>query len=241
MRGKLALLLLGLFLWSAPAFAQNYTATQGAGTTFGAKNISSVLYPQILFCDPATPANCVGVNSSGQITVLQPTPNTSANTNPTSTLTLTSSTTAYLPNQLVANNATAGSITVPSFVIANSGGSAAVNALVVTINDATSTGWCGQSIQIDLWRAAPTFSTGDRTTYNTALATGAANYIGSFSGSFAPCIGDGTYARLTPIQGGPPMPKLSSGTNVYWTEIALTGGGTTGASKVQTVTAELQN
>lgn len=63
------LLLLGL-LAITPAAAQNYTATQGSGTTFGAKLVSTVLYPQLVFCDPATPAQCVGVNSSGQMTVL---------------------------------------------------------------------------------------------------------------------------------------------------------------------------
>lgn len=52
-----------------PATAQNYQATQGSGTTFGAKSVSSVLYPQIVFCDPATPSQCVGVNSSGQMTI----------------------------------------------------------------------------------------------------------------------------------------------------------------------------
>jgi hypothetical protein len=54
----------------SPAVAQNYTATQGAGTTFGSKLVTAVNYPQIVFCDPTTPANCVGVNASGQITVL---------------------------------------------------------------------------------------------------------------------------------------------------------------------------
>jgi hypothetical protein len=64
------LLALALLAFASPALAQNYQATQGSGTTFGAKSVSSVLYPQIVFCDPTTPANCVGVNGSGQMTVL---------------------------------------------------------------------------------------------------------------------------------------------------------------------------
>jgi hypothetical protein len=65
---KILVLFLGL-LFANPAIAQNYTATQGTGTTFGAKSVSSVLYPQIVFCDPTTPSQCVAVNSSGQMTI----------------------------------------------------------------------------------------------------------------------------------------------------------------------------
>lgn len=43
-------------------------------------------------------------------------------TNPTSALTLTATTTAYTAGQLIANNATAGSITIPSFAIPNAAG-----------------------------------------------------------------------------------------------------------------------
>ncbi len=62
-----ALAFLGL---AGPAFAQNYNATPGSGLVFGSKLVTSVNYPQFVFCDPATPANCVGVNASGQMTVL---------------------------------------------------------------------------------------------------------------------------------------------------------------------------
>lgn len=68
MRKLLALALaLGL---ATPALAQNYQATQGSGTTFGSKLVTAVNYPQQMMCDPTTPANCVAVNASGQITVL---------------------------------------------------------------------------------------------------------------------------------------------------------------------------
>jgi hypothetical protein len=73
------LLALALTLGVSPVVAQNYQATQGAGTTFGSKLVTSVNYPQIVFCDPATPANCVAVNASGQITVI---PGNTANTTP---------------------------------------------------------------------------------------------------------------------------------------------------------------
>lgn len=58
-------------LFSFPALAQNYQATQGAGTTFGTKLVGGVNYPQFNMCDPTTPANCVAVDASGRVTVLQ--------------------------------------------------------------------------------------------------------------------------------------------------------------------------
>lgn len=69
MKKILAFLLLIFF--AGQAQAQNYAATQGSGLTFGTKLVSAVNYPQIVFCDPTTPSQCVGVNSSGQMTVLQ--------------------------------------------------------------------------------------------------------------------------------------------------------------------------
>lgn len=64
-------LIAALLIFSSPALAQNYQATQGAGTTFGTKLVGGVNYPQQTMCDPTTPANCVAVDASGRITVLQ--------------------------------------------------------------------------------------------------------------------------------------------------------------------------
>ena len=68
LRKHLIVLALALGIVS-PALAQNYQATQGAGTTFGTKLVGGVNYPQYVFCDPATPAQCVAVNASGQMTI----------------------------------------------------------------------------------------------------------------------------------------------------------------------------
>lgn len=66
-------ILLSLFLvaFASNALAQNYSATAGAGLTFGANLVGGVLYPQQNMCDPTTPARCVVVDASGRITVLQ--------------------------------------------------------------------------------------------------------------------------------------------------------------------------
>jgi len=67
MRKILAIIAL---LLATPAAAQNYQATQGAGTTFGSKLVTAVNYPQFVLCDPTTPSQCVGVNASGQMTIV---------------------------------------------------------------------------------------------------------------------------------------------------------------------------
>jgi hypothetical protein len=64
------LIALFILLFPASAFAQNYSATAGSGLTFGSKFVSSVNYPQFVFCDPTTPSQCVAVNSSGQLVVI---------------------------------------------------------------------------------------------------------------------------------------------------------------------------
>lgn len=169
----------------------------------------------------------------------QATPNTASVTNPTSTLTLSVTTTAYGIAALIANSATAGSVVVPSFAIANSAGGVRLVALKLTSNDSTSTAWGAQTIQIDLWSTAPTFTNGDRGAY--AVATGTAGYLGSFTGVMSPVAGDGVYAVFAPTAGNELLIKLASGTSVFWTMQALTGSGVTGASKVFTLTADIAN
>jgi hypothetical protein len=160
--------------------------------------------------------------------------------NPTSTLTLTSATTAYTAGQLIANNSTAGSVVVPSFAYSNIIGSAAIiPRLRLSTNDTTSTAWGGQTIQVDLWSAAPTFSNGDRGTWSPA--TGAASHLGSFSCTMSAEYGDGAYAECAPAVGNFALPKLPGAALVYWTLDAISGSGATGASKVFTLTAEVLN
>ena len=58
-------------------------------------------------------------------------------TNPTSSLTLPSTQTAYAAGSLIASSATAGSVVVPSFTIANSAGGALIPRIRLSTNDAT--------------------------------------------------------------------------------------------------------
>lgn len=163
----------------------------------------------------------------------------SAITNPTSTLTMTSATTAYTAGQLIASNATAGSVVVPSFAIANSAGGAILPRLRLSVNDATGTAWGAAGIQVDLWSAAPTWANGDRAAWSPA--TGAATHLGAYTCTMSAEFGDGAFTECSPTVGNAAMPKLASGTSVFWSLKATTGSGVTGASKVWTLTAEELN
>ena len=160
-------------------------------------------------------------------------------TNPTSTLTLAGSTSAYAAGQLIANNATAASVATPSFAIANSGGGALIPRLRLATNDTTSTAWGGVSIQVDLWSAAPTWANGDRGTWSPATGTG--SHLGSYSCTMSAEYGDGAYAECSPNVGSASLPKLSSGQAIYWSLQAVSASGVTGASKTFTLTAEVLN
>jgi hypothetical protein len=160
-------------------------------------------------------------------------------TNPTSTLTLPATTTAYTAGQLIANSATAGSVVVPSFAVANSAGGVYIPRLRLTTNDSTSTAWGAQTITVDLWSAAPTFTNGDRGTWSPA--TGTANHVAQYSCVMSAEYGDGAFSECAVTPGNLATFKLASGTAVFWTLNAKTGSGVTGASKVFTLTAELSN
>lgn len=176
----------------------------------------------------ATGSNVIGAVAASPVT-----------TNPTSTLTLPATTTAYASGQLMANSATAGSVVVPSFSIANSAGGAFIPILRLSTNDSTSTAWGGVKVQVDLWTAAPTFNNGDRGTWSPA--TGTASHLRSYTCTFSAEYGDGAYAECAPAVGSFALPKLASGALIYWTLETAAASGVTGASKVFTLTAEVSN
>ena len=165
--------------------------------------------------------------------------NSAAITNPTSTLTLPAATTARAAGTLVASSATAGSIVVPSFAIPNSAGGFYEPRIRLATNDATSTGWPGVQVQVDEWSAAPTFTTGDNTTW--AVATGSQTHLATYSCAFSAVNGDGEYAECAIAQGTTPAIKLASGTSVFWTVQTVSATGVVGASGVITLWAELSN
>jgi hypothetical protein len=210
---------LALFAASAPAAATCLSALSVLDSGATARSLA-------ISTDPAT-GNCLYNFGSGF-----------AITNPTSTLTLPATTTAYAGGNLIASSATAGSVVVPSLSIANTAGGFYGPRLRLSINDSTSTAWGGMIVQVDLWTAAPTMTNGDRGAY--LVATGSANYLASYSCTLIQA-GDGAYGACAPTIGTTPAIRLAGGTSVFWTAEAVTGSGVTGASKVFTLTAEFSN
>ena len=156
--------------------------------------------------------------------------------NPASTLTLTSATTAYSASQFVANSATAGSVVVPTFPVSQQFQSAAIVGGRVSINDPTSVGWIGATVNIDLWSSAPTFTNGDRAAW--AVATGAAAHLGTLNCGAFNAAGDGVYAECSVAVANFRLPRLPSGSIVYWTVETTSATSTTAASKTLTFTPE---
>lgn len=94
------------------------------------------------------------------------------------TFTRPSNTTAYAAGDLVANNATAGSVVLPAFTIPE-GGSVLLRRFKLWKSTLTLT---NATFRIHFWEDAPTFTVGDNGVLNNAGAlavNGVANYLGS--------------------------------------------------------------
>lgn len=148
-----------------------------------------------------------------------------------SSFTLPATTTAYTAGQLMANSATGASVVVPSFNVNAIAGSADVvlHRGELWIGDTTAASWNGQKITIDLWSAAPTFTNGDRSTFSPT--TGTANHLAAFTCTMSSIFGDGVWGECTINNGSALIISGTGPTQIFWTATALTGSGTTGASK----------
>jgi hypothetical protein len=144
------------------------------------------------------------------------------------TLTLT-----YEPGEIIANSTTAGSVASNPFVIATSGGAAVAPYCVLQ----TSALWGGTLVQVNFWKAQPTYTNGDLQPY--AVATGSANYIGTMSGTFT-AFGDGSSTAMYPSPQVALLLKPSSAANIYWDVQAVTTGIPVSAQTL-TITCGLMN
>jgi hypothetical protein len=233
-----------------PVGVNGASSNASSGVATSSTNVSTVAYNYAFNGSTWDAAKSKAASTQAAFTdtaiVADPRPNSAATisgtaTNPsTVAYTLTATTTAYTANQLIANNGIAGSVTNPSFSIANSAGGAAIPRLRLTSNDTTSTAWAGQTVQVDLWSAAPTWTNGDRAAW--LPATGSAAHLGAYNCTFpTPVWGDGLTAECAPQVGNFSLPVLASGSTVYASYKAITGSGVTGVSKTFTLIAEEMN
>lgn len=163
-------------------------------------------------------------------------PSTTFNTaNPCSTLTRPADTSAYAQNDLIANNTTAGSVVVPSLTAMSTSGGSALLRRVRLYTSATS-GMGSATFKIEFWTAPPTFTNGDNGAY--AVATGAANWLGSASIATMTQVADGAYGVGMPDVGSDIDFKLATGGTIYWT-LQVTAGFTPTSGQTFTLAAEL--
>jgi hypothetical protein len=203
------------------------TVTQGSGLTINT----------LPNAGQAAMANSLGVAiASDQSAVPVTALSSSAITNPTSMLTRSANVTAYATGQLVANNTTAGSVVVPSFVIATSAGGAIIPRLRLLTN--ASTGWNGVNFSINLWRAAPTYTNGDGGAYSPA--TGSAGWLANFLISGMTQFGDGAVGSGSIATANEMTIKLPSGTAIFW-DLQILSTATPISGQTFTLTAELLN
>lgn len=163
----------------------------------------------------------------------------SALTAPTSTLTRPSNTTPYTGTlatpQLVASSVTAGSVVVPTFAIANSGGHAVIP--LINLTTTATTGWNGVGLIITLWTAAPTYTNGDGGTY--AVATGSSKKASRYSCTLIQ-DGDGANCVAFPIAGTTPAITPAASTTVPW-DVQIISTATPISAQTFTVTPQIWN
>jgi hypothetical protein len=139
-------------------------------------------------------------------------------TNPASVLTRLANTTAYTAGDLIANHATAGSITVPSFTAAREAAGSFLMRRFRLYTSKTS-GMAAIGVRVRFWTTAPTYTNGDNGVY--AVATGSAGYLGKAEYAAWDQFGDGAVAIEDPFVGAEIGVKLASGQLVYWDLEAL--------------------
>ena len=157
--------------------------------------------------------------------------------NPFSTLNLTSTTTAYGIGTLIANNAAAGQVSLPTIQLSSQFASAEIARVRLSSNDPLSTAWPGQTVQIDFWSQQPTWTNGDRGAWQ--VASGSGYHVASFLCVFGALQGDGVFCEGVPNLGSQVTVRVPTGTVLYWSAEAITGSGVVTASKSMTLTAEM--
>jgi hypothetical protein len=203
----------------------------------------------ILQCDTNGNLRIVGTASGGAITAnigtgglgsaaapLSVAPLSSASlTTPSSVLTRPANTTAYAVGNLIASNVTAGSVVVPSFNIATSGGHAVIPRLRLATN--ATTGWSSITLQVTLFTTAPTYANGDGGAY--AIATGSANIIARYQVALSQ-FGDSAWGDAINITGSSPVVNPSAAA-IYWDMQVVSGTPTPISGQTFTLTPEIWN
>lgn len=130
--------------------------------------------------------------------------------NPSGSVTTPNSVTTYAAGDLVANSATAGSVTPMSFTASRIATGSFMLRRVRLFK--TSVVLTGASFWVHLWSASPTVTNGDDGVF---LPSGLLTYIGAFAVTMDRAFSDGACGIGTPVVGSDMSIKLASGSTIY--------------------------
>lgn len=174
---------------TAPVTGITFKTTDNASVHTVHHNVDSL---------PATPA---GTNLIGKVKTKFIVAAASAYTRPANT-------TAYVANDAVSDNGTAGSVTAISVTVSD------VNDDNISLERcriaSTDTGVAGKAFRVWFYRSDPTASTGIVGGDNAAFSTKQGTFIGSMSGTFR-TFSDGSVAVCVPDEGARIIAKPTSG------------------------------
>ena len=178
--------------------------------------------------DPATETD-IGIGGAG-IPV-------GAIANPSSSFSVPNSAATYAVGDLIANSATAGSVTPLTFAGVARAAAGAASIIKARLSK-TGTGTTGAAFILHLYSASPTPSNGDDGAW---LTNQAANYLGAFEFSLANMrvFTDGVSCNGITLTGYPVTVDLSSGTTIYGL-LEARGAYVRTAAETFTVTLEVE-
>jgi hypothetical protein len=144
-----------------------------------------------------------------------------------------SGTTAYSSSQLIANSASAGSVTPLSFSACRvNGGTGMVRRVRIKTTD---TGFAGQSVTLYLYRDSPTATNGDHATWLTTES----NYLGAVAVTLDKHFSDYEKGIGVPVSGSEINFNCASGSSNIYGLVVAAGAITPQGAKVITATLEV--
>lgn len=192
--------------------ADNVAITAGSGTTIAADDVGSgVLHQRVKVTWGADGTG----NDTNATTPLPVNTYATVRRIVSSTMTRPANTTAYAAGDLIANNATAGSVTAVTFTLADANDQPfEIRRMLV---DTTDTGLKGKTVTALLWRSDPTASSGVVNGDNGAFSIKhGATFCAAMQGTFRSDFSDGAWGEFVPIYGGSILGAPGSGAQTLW-------------------------
>jgi hypothetical protein len=206
--------------------ADNVAVTAGAGTSIATDDIGGVHYQRVKATwGPDGTANDADNAAGKQLPVYAKSRLIVATV---STLTRPANTTAYVANDSISDNGTAGSVTALSATLSDlNDDPVMLTELLVDTND---TGLAaGIAVRAYIYNSDPTANSGVGAGDNSTFSNKRAGFIGSMSGTFR-AFSDGGKARLVPDEGSYIVCTPTSGAKTLYVQYQALAGFTPSAN-----------